>query len=100
MQDRRTFLKKMIALGVAAPGASVLSRRLAALASESATRRAMQAEDTMSSRQMAGQRVIYSYPGLTVPDALLERIAAGEAAGVIFFGENIESIEQIAAVAQ
>lgn len=54
----------------------------------------------MTSRQMAGQRVIYSYPGLTVPDALFERVRAGEAAGVIFFGENIESIEQIAEVAR
>lgn len=51
-----------------------------------------------SPRQLAGQRVIYSYPGLTPPDSLLTRIRDGEAAGVIFFGENISSKKQISAV--
>jgi beta-N-acetylhexosaminidase len=46
-------------------------------------------------RQAAGQRVIYSYPGLTPPESLLARIRAGEAAGVIFFGENVSSLTQI-----
>lgn len=49
-------------------------------------------------RQAAGQRVIYSYPGLVPPESLLARIRAGEAAGVIFFGENVSSLEQIAGV--
>ncbi len=48
--------------------------------------------------QMAGQRIIYSYPGLTPPQALFDRIRAGEAAGVIFFGENISSPAQIQGV--
>jgi len=52
----------------------------------------------MTSRQRAGQRVIFSYPGPTVPEALIQQIEAGEAGGVIFFAENIESREQIAAV--
>ncbi|WP_157436163.1 hypothetical protein [Actinospica robiniae] len=52
----------------------------------------------MSSLQWAGQRVIYSYPGLTVPSALLTAIEAGQCAGVIFFGENISSASQIAGV--
>ncbi|MFI5608907.1 glycoside hydrolase family 3 N-terminal domain-containing protein [Amycolatopsis sp. NPDC051903] len=52
----------------------------------------------LTPRQLAGQRVIYSYPGLTPPDALLQRIRAGEAGGVIFFGENISSSSQIAGV--
>lgn len=60
----------------------------------------MLAQARLNSRQVAGQRVIYSYPGLTVPDALLQAIQAGEAAGVIFFGENVESREQIAAVVE
>jgi beta-N-acetylhexosaminidase len=46
----------------------------------------------------AGQRVIYSYPGLTPPQTLLDRIRAGQAAGVIFFGENISSLQQISGV--
>jgi beta-N-acetylhexosaminidase len=47
---------------------------------------------------MAGQRVVFSYPGLTVPPALLALITAGEAAGVIFFGDNISGDAQIASV--
>jgi beta-N-acetylhexosaminidase len=48
--------------------------------------------------QQAGQRVIFSYPGLTPPTSLLDQISAGEAGGVIFFGENITSLSQIAGV--
>jgi len=51
-------------------------------------------------RQAAGQRIIYSYPGLTPPASLLARIRAGEAAGVIFFGENVSSLTQIHGVVQ
>ena len=49
--------------------------------------------------QLAGQRVIYSYTGLTPPPQLLTLIRHGEAAGVIFFGDNVKSNAQIAAVA-
>jgi beta-N-acetylhexosaminidase len=55
-------------------------------------------QQQLSTRQLAGQRVIYSYPGLTPPVTLLEKIRAGEAAGVIFFGENIASRAQIRGV--
>ena len=48
--------------------------------------------------QRAGQRVIFSYPGLTPPQTLLDQISAGQAGGVIFFGENITSLTQIAGV--
>jgi beta-N-acetylhexosaminidase len=50
--------------------------------------------------QLAGQRVIFSYPGTTPPASLLDQISAGEAGGVIFFGENITGLSQIAAVIQ
>jgi len=40
--------------------------------------------------QLAGQRVIYSYSGLNPPAILLSLIRNGEAAGVIFFGDNID----------
>lgn len=43
----------------------------------------------LSAAQLAGQRVIYSYAGLTPPAWLLSRISHGLAAGVIFFGDNI-----------
>jgi beta-N-acetylhexosaminidase len=52
----------------------------------------------LSLAQRAGQRVIFSYPGATPPASLLDQISAGEAGGVIFFGENITSLSQIAAV--
>jgi beta-N-acetylhexosaminidase len=47
---------------------------------------------------MAGQRVIYSYSGLTPPPSLLQLISHGEAAGVIFFSQNIASLPQISSV--
>lgn len=55
---------------------------------------------TLSPTQQAGQRVIFSYPGLTPPDNLLQAISSGEVGGVIFFGENIASLDQIASVIQ
>jgi beta-N-acetylhexosaminidase len=52
----------------------------------------------LSAAQLAGQRVIYSYSGLTPPAGLLNLIRHGEAAGVIFFGGNIAGPTQIAGV--
>jgi beta-N-acetylhexosaminidase len=52
----------------------------------------------MSLQQMAGQRVIYSYRGLTPPAGLLQLISHGEVGGVIFFGHNISSPAQLARV--
>ena len=52
----------------------------------------------LSPMQAAGQRVIYSYPGLTPPASLLSLISHGEAAGVVFFADNISSDAQIRAV--
>ena len=54
----------------------------------------------LSDAQLAGQRVIYSYPGLTPPRALLRAVRDGQAAGVIFFAGNISSPAQLAAVAR
>jgi len=53
---------------------------------------------SLSVAQLAGQRVIYSYTGLNPPASLLSLIEHGEAAGVIFSGDNIVSKPQIAAV--
>jgi beta-N-acetylhexosaminidase len=47
---------------------------------------------------MAGQRVIYSYGGLKPPAELLRLISHGEAAGVIFFSQNVSSSAQLATV--
>jgi beta-N-acetylhexosaminidase len=52
----------------------------------------------LSPAQLAGQRVIYSYSGLTPPAQLLTLIKQGKVAGVIFFTDNISSESQIAGV--
>jgi beta-N-acetylhexosaminidase len=58
------------------------------------------AAPALTSTQLAGQRVIGSYPGLIPPQSLLNDITAGRVAGVIFFGENISTTAQIAGVVQ
>jgi beta-N-acetylhexosaminidase len=63
-----------------------------------ATGRSAAAVPPLSPQQLAGQRVIYSYPGLTPPASLISLIQHGETAGVIFFGQNISSEAQIAGV--
>jgi len=93
--DRRRVLRGALVLG-ALPLAGGLPGTGAALASQRGL--SPRARAQLSPQQMAGQRVIFSYPGLTVPSALLQQISAGEAAGVIFFGGNISSAAQIASV--
>jgi beta-N-acetylhexosaminidase len=85
---RRAVLKNLLAVGAAVPVAGVMR----------GARARPRAQSVLSSAQLAGQRVVYSYPGLTVPAALLDQISAGQAAGVIFFGGNISSEAQIASV--
>jgi beta-N-acetylhexosaminidase len=45
----------------------------------------------LSPQELAGQRIVYAYAGLTPPNSLLAAIRAGEAGGVIFFGPNVAS---------
>jgi hypothetical protein len=52
----------------------------------------------LTNLQLAGQRVIGSYPGLRPSASLFTDISNGQVAGVIFFGENISSEPQIAGV--
>ena len=52
----------------------------------------------LTAEQLAGQRVIYSYKGLTPPAELLTLIRKGDVAGVIFFTDNVGSSAHIAAV--
>jgi beta-N-acetylhexosaminidase len=54
----------------------------------------------LSLSQLAGQRIVYAYRGLTPPASLLSRIRRGEAAGVIFFEPNIASRSQLRATVQ
>jgi beta-N-acetylhexosaminidase len=55
-------------------------------------------QPALSPQQMAGQRVIYSYSGLTPPPRLLRLIRHGDAGGVIFFSQNVTSSAQLASV--
>ena len=52
----------------------------------------------LSPRQQAGQRVIYSYNGLTAPPDLLNLIRHGQVGGVIFFSFNVSSQAQLRGV--
>jgi beta-N-acetylhexosaminidase len=52
---------------------------------------------TLSVRQLAGQRIIYGYSGLTPPAQLLTLIRQGDVGGVIFFGSNFRSRPQFTA---
>ena len=87
--SRRVVLASVTGLGLA--GLTGLSR-------PPAPRTRPRAVAALSNLQLAGQRVISSYPGLTPPQALFNDIVAGQAAGVIFFGGNISSDTQIAGV--
>src|SRR4051794_36896265 len=73
---------------------------LAAAAAALATAAAAPASPTaiaqrLPLRQAAGQHVIGSLPGTTVPGELATRIRAGEVAGVILFTRNVSSRTQL-----
>ncbi|TDQ01373.1 glycoside hydrolase family 3 N-terminal domain-containing protein [Labedaea rhizosphaerae] len=84
----------------AAIAALALSATVANTVASAASADASATPLALTSQQLAGQRVIYSYPGLTPPQSLFNDIRAGRVAGVIFFGENISSTTQIAGVVQ
>ncbi|MEV7027747.1 glycoside hydrolase family 3 N-terminal domain-containing protein, partial [Kitasatospora sp. NPDC093558] len=50
----------------------------------------------LDSRLLAGRRIVYSYAGPTPSPVVLSAIREGRAAGVILFGENVTSPEQLA----
>ena len=88
----------VLALALAIPAVTAAAARTGA-AQSGVIRPALSAAlPTLSAQQLAGQRVIYSYSGLTPPASLISLIKHGEAAGVIFFGQNISSETQIAGV--
>jgi beta-N-acetylhexosaminidase len=93
MTIRETAFTRRGALAVGA-GAVIGGLGLGATAQAAPARRPVK----LTPAQRAGQRVIFSYPGVTPPASLLDQISAGQAGGVIFFGENITSLAQIAAV--
>ena len=52
----------------------------------------------LSPEQLAGQRVIYSYNGVSAPAGLLSLIRHGDVGGVIFFRFNVSSQAQLSGV--
>jgi len=85
--------------GPMAPVSAALGLRRGAVSPSAAGIAAAQAVlPQLTAEQLAGQRVIYSYKGLTPPGTLLTLIRKGDVAGVIFFKDNVGSSAHIAAV--
>jgi beta-N-acetylhexosaminidase len=82
------------------PGTSSAAGQTSKAASATASQPHSAAPSTASltPMQLAGQRVIYSYSGLTPPSSLLTMIREGEVGGVIFFSPNVSSSSQLAGV--
>ena len=81
-----TALAAAIGLGLGAGGASEPSAEPAApprVASE------------LTTRQLAGSRIVCGFDGRTAPQSLLGAISAGEIGGVIYFDDNIRSRAQL-----
>ena len=64
---------------------------IAALAPAGASAPAPPQAERLTPAQLAGQRVVFAYPGPTPPRALLRRVETGRAAGVIIFSRNVSS---------
>ncbi len=73
---------------------SVISAVAAQVSAETAIAAAV---GDLSARQLAGQRVIYSYSGVTPPASLIRLISHGQAGGVIFFAGNYRNAAQFTA---
>ena len=72
--------------------------RSASASASAASSSAAASTANLTPLQLAGQRVIYSFSGTTVPSELLTLIRQGEVGGVIFFSYNITSDSQLAGV--
>jgi len=95
---RKLLVAGGVALAVAAAVPAVAAARGGTTAAGGREAGQAAALAGLSPLQLAGQRVIYSYSGLNPPASLISLIQHGEAAGVIFFGQNISSRTQIAGV--
>ena len=65
---------------------------------ERAETRAKDLTAELSSGQLVGQRILYSFEGTTLPDSVAERLRTGRAAGVVLFERNYAGSEQFAAL--
>ena len=84
--------------GITAVSAGIGLRPGAVSPSASGIAAAQAVLPTLDAYQLAGQRVIYSYKGLTPPANLLWAIRHGRVAGVIFFTDNVGSNAHIEAI--
>ena len=96
--QRKLLMAGALALALAAAVPAVAAADAGTTAADGREAGRAAALAGLSPQQLAGQRVIYSYPGLNPPASLISLIQHGEAAGVIFFGQNISSRAQIAGV--
>ncbi|HUA40675.1 MAG TPA: glycoside hydrolase family 3 N-terminal domain-containing protein [Streptosporangiaceae bacterium] len=78
-------------------GADASTGHVAATVSSTGDQQALALASALSARQLAGQRVIYSYSGRTPPASLLQLIRLGDVGGVIFFGSNFRNKAQFTA---
>ncbi|MFI2610503.1 glycoside hydrolase family 3 N-terminal domain-containing protein [Kitasatospora sp. NPDC018619] len=78
------------------PGASSVSGVLGAAGAAEERTTGMAGQEREDSRVLAGRRIVLSYPGPTPPAGVLQAIREGRAAGVILFGENVTSPDQLA----
>ncbi|MFG2843931.1 glycoside hydrolase family 3 N-terminal domain-containing protein [Kitasatospora sp. NPDC048296] len=79
----------LLVLGAAlGPVPAGSTTRSGALPAERTTTVISQDQD---SRQLAGRRIVLSYPGSTPPPGVLQAIREGRAAGVILFRDNVTS---------
>ncbi|MBA2262077.1 MAG: glycoside hydrolase family 3 protein [Solirubrobacterales bacterium] len=89
--------QRLLILLAAALGAALLVAVWGQTAGGDAGSPFPEARDTppLTIAQAVGQRMIFPYDGLEPPQELVERIARGEAAGVILFSRNVQSVEQV-----
>ncbi|HEV2821207.1 MAG TPA: glycoside hydrolase family 3 N-terminal domain-containing protein [Solirubrobacteraceae bacterium] len=92
--------RRLLVLLVAALGAALLVAVWGQTAGGDAGAPFPEAKDAprLTIAQAVGQRMVFPYDGLEPPQELVERIARGEAAGVILFSRNVQSVEQVRSV--
>lgn len=94
--SRRSVLAAGTGLTAAAiPGLS--GGRRGASAAGAALGRGTAVHPALTVQQQAGQRVIFSFTGTTVPQSLLTQISSGLAAGVIINSDNVSDLNQVTA---
>ncbi len=87
-------------IGIAAAGfaAAAASIAWALPASEDEAAQPSAIPPDLSTRQLAGQRIVCGFDGRRPPSGLVQAIGAGEVGGVILFADNVSSRAQVRAL--